>query len=67
MIEEKLRNREVTILTNSRVTGIREEGGQKIVEYAKSDGSKGYVAGSEVIMAVGRRANVEASANWHCR
>jgi len=59
MIEEKLRNREVTILTNSRVTGIREEGGQKIVEYAKPDGSKGYVAGSEVIMAVGRRANVE--------
>ncbi|ABW01097.1 pyridine nucleotide-disulphide oxidoreductase dimerisation region [Caldivirga maquilingensis IC-167] len=59
MIEEKLRSRGVAILTNSRVTGIKEEGGQKIVEYSRPDGSVGYVTGSEVIMAVGRRANVE--------
>ncbi len=59
MIEDKLKSRGVTILTNSRVIGIKENGGQKIVEYSKPDGSVGYVTGSEVIMAVGRRANVE--------
>ncbi|WP_243666744.1 FAD-dependent oxidoreductase [Vulcanisaeta sp. JCM 16159] len=54
-IEEKLRSKGVEILTNSKVVGIRNEGGQKIVEFERSDGSRGYVAGSEVIMAVGRK------------
>jgi dihydrolipoamide dehydrogenase len=58
-IEEKLRSKEVEILTNSRVVGIKEEAGQKVVEYERKDGSKGSVAGSEVIMAVGRKPYVE--------
>lgn len=62
-IEEKLRSRGVEILTNSKVTGIREESGQKIVEYERQDGSKGYVTGSEVIMAVGRKPYIEGLDN----
>jgi dihydrolipoamide dehydrogenase len=57
-IEEKLTNKGVKILTNSKVTGIREESGQKVVEYEGPNG-KGYVTGSEVIMAVGRKPYVE--------
>jgi len=58
-IEERLRSKGVEILTNSRVVGIKEEAGQKVVEYERKDGSKGSVAGSEVIMAVGRKPYVE--------
>nr|KJR73841.1 MAG: dihydrolipoamide dehydrogenase [Thermoproteus sp. AZ2] len=58
-IEEKLRSKGVEVLTNSKVVGIREEAGQKVVEYERPDGYKGYVAGSEVVMAVGRRPYVE--------
>ena len=58
-IEEKLRSRGVEILTGSRVVGIKASGGRKIVEYVKQDGGRGYVEASEVIMAVGRRPNVE--------
>ncbi|PVU72231.1 dihydrolipoyl dehydrogenase [Vulcanisaeta sp. SCGC AB-777_J10] len=58
-IEEKLRSKGVEILTNSRVVGIKEETGQKVVEYERKDGSKGSVTGSEVIMAVGRKPYVE--------
>lgn len=58
-IEERLRSKGVEILTNSKVIGIKEEAGQKVVEYERKDGSKGSVAGSEVIMAVGRKPYVE--------
>lgn len=58
-IEAKLRSKGVEILTNSKVVGIRSEGGEKVVEYERPDGSRGYVKGSEVVMAVGRRPNVE--------
>ncbi len=58
-IEGKLRSKGVEILTNSKVTAIREESGQKVVEYERPDGSRGYVTGSEVIMAVGRKPYVE--------
>ncbi|MCG2867078.1 MAG: dihydrolipoyl dehydrogenase [Vulcanisaeta sp.] len=58
-IEERLRSKGVEILTNSRVVGIKEEAGQKVVEYERKDGSRGYVTGSEVIMAVGRKPYVE--------
>ncbi len=59
-IEEKLKSKGVEVLTNSKVIGIKEEGGQKIVEFERPDGSRGgYVAGSEVIMAVGRKPYVE--------
>ncbi len=62
-IEEKLKAKRVDVLTNSRVISIREDGGQKIVEFQRPDGSKGYVTGSEVIMAVGRKPNVEGLNN----
>ncbi|PLC64866.1 dihydrolipoyl dehydrogenase [Vulcanisaeta sp. EB80] len=58
-IEERLRSKGVEILTNSKVIGIKEEAGQKVVEYERKDGSKGSVAGSEIIMAVGRKPYVE--------
>ncbi|ADY01157.1 FAD-dependent pyridine nucleotide-disulfide oxidoreductase [Vulcanisaeta moutnovskia 768-28] len=58
-IEEKLRSKGVEIFTNSKVVGIKKESGQKIVEFERPDGSKGYVTGSEVIMAVGRKPYVE--------
>ncbi|CCC81009.1 dihydrolipoyl dehydrogenase [Thermoproteus tenax] len=59
MIEGALKGRGVEILTNSRVTAIREESGQKVVEFQRPDGSKGTVAGEEVVMAVGRKPYVE--------
>lgn len=59
MIERALKERGVEILTNSRVTAIREESGQKVVEFQRPDGSRGTVAGEEVVMAVGRRPYVE--------
>lgn len=57
-IEEKLRSRGVEILTNSKVVEIKEESGEKIVVYERPDGSRGYVKGAEVVMAVGRRPYV---------
>ncbi len=58
-IENKLRSRGVEIVTNSKVVEIREEGGEKVVVYEGPSGARGYVKGSEVIMAVGRKPNVE--------
>lgn len=59
MIERALKEKGIEVLTNSKVTAIREESGQKVVEFQRPDGSRGTVAGEEVVMAVGRRPYVE--------
>ncbi len=57
-IERSLERSGVTVLTNSKVASIREDGDEKLVEYDSPSGRK-TVKGGEVIMAVGRKPYVE--------
>ncbi|MGB9733718.1 MAG: dihydrolipoyl dehydrogenase [Conexivisphaera sp.] len=58
-IGQELSARGVKVMTNSKVTEIRSEGSQKVVEYVRPDGSRGTAVGDEVVMAAGRMPYVE--------
>ncbi|MFP3167870.1 MAG: dihydrolipoyl dehydrogenase [Thermoproteus sp.] len=57
-VERSLRKLGVDVLTGSKVVAVKQDGGEKIVEFESQNG-KGYVKGEEVVMAVGRRPFVD--------
>jgi len=57
-IEASLEKSGVTVLTNSKVASIRNDGNEKVVEYDTATGRKS-VKGEEVVMTVGRKPFVE--------
>lgn len=58
-VEKKLKNKNVKISTNSKVTGIKMNGSQKEVSYVTPDGTTHSIVADEVIMATGRKPYVE--------
>ncbi len=59
LVRKELEAHGVKILTNAKVSEIRRDGSQKVVEYSLPDGSKGTAVGDEVLMATGRVPYVE--------
>jgi len=58
-VERTLKNRNVKVFTNSKVTNIKMNGTQKEVNYVTLDGTTHSIVADEVIMATGRKPYVE--------
>jgi len=58
-VERELTGKGVDIITNAKVAEIRADASQKIVEFVRPDGSRGSAVGDAVIMAIGRKPNVD--------